>query len=125
MAEPLNQTLKIYQGQTFQFRFQVTAADEVTPIDLTDYKARMQVRETLADDDILITLTTENGSISITALSGYVNLLISAADTAALDTDFDVVQWVYDLEVYDDTVSPTYVERIAEGVVLVFPEVTR
>lgn len=125
MGEPLKQTLKIYQGQTFQFRFVVTAADEVTPIDLTNYKARMQVREDLANDTILITMTTENGCISITAASGYVNLLLSAAATEDLDTDFDVAQWVYDLEIYDDTVSPTYVERIAEGVIVVFPEVTR
>jgi hypothetical protein len=70
-------------------------------------------------------LTTENSGISITAATGIVDLLISAADTAALDTDFDVAQWTYDLEIYNDTVSPVYVERIAEGAVVVFPEVTR
>lgn len=125
MGEPLKQTLKIYQGQTFRFRFAVTQPDEVTPVNLTGYKARMQIRETLPDDDILVTLTTENGGITITEITGLVDLVISAADTAALDIDFDVAQWVYDLEIYDDTVSPVYVERIAEGTVVVFPEVTR
>lgn len=125
VGEPLKQTLKIYQGQTFQFRFQVTLSDEVTPVDLTGYKARMQIRSDVADDDVILELTTENSRIAITAVSGYVTLLISAADTSALDTDFDVAQWTYDCEIYDDSVSPVYVERIAEGTIVVFPEVTR
>jgi hypothetical protein len=125
VSEPLKQTLKVYQGQTFQFRFYVREEDETTAVNLTGYKARMQIRTELADDDVLLSLTTENSGISITAATGIVDLLISAADTAALDTDFDVAQWTYDLEIYNDTVSPVYVERIAEGAVVVFPEVTR
>jgi hypothetical protein len=103
----------------------VREEDETTAVNLTGYKARMQIRTELADDDVLLSLTTENSGISITAATGIVDLLISAADTAALDTDFDVAQWTYDLEIYNDTVSPVYVERIAEGAVVVFPEVTR
>ena len=125
MGTPLKQTLKIYQGQTFRFRFVVTQPDEVTAVNLTGYKARMQIRESLDNDTVLLELTTENGGITTTSADGYVDLTVSAEDTAALDTDFDVAQWVYDLEIYDDTVSPVYVERIAEGTVVVFPEVTR
>lgn len=125
MGVPLNQTLKIYQGQTFRFRFVVTQPDEVTPLDLTGYKARMHIREELPSTTTVLELTTENDRITITPATGLVDLAISAVDTEALELNYDVVTWVYDLEIYDETVSPTYVERIAEGVVVAFPEVTR
>lgn len=85
---------------------------------LTNYTARMQVRSEVTASTVLISLTTENGRISIDAPLGQVHLTITATDTSALPAG----KYVYDLEL----VSPTgVVNRIVEGNFLVKAEVTR
>ena len=88
---------------------------EVYP--LTNHTARMQVRRTIDSTTPLITLTTENGRISINGASGLINLSISAADTAAITSS-----GVYDLEIIS---SGGLVSRVIQGTFTLSPEVTR
>jgi tRNA threonylcarbamoyladenosine modification (KEOPS) complex Pcc1 subunit len=85
---------------------------------LTNHTARMQVRRTvLTDGDPLISLTTENGRISINGAAGLIALSISAADTAALTSS-----GVYDLEIISST---GLVSRVIQGTFTLSLEVTR
>lgn len=89
-----------------------------TTVNVTGYTARMQIRKTVDATTIILTLTTENGRITVGGSNGLITLLVSATDTAAL-TSFC---GVYDLEV----ISPTgVVTRLLEGQVEVSKEVTR
>jgi hypothetical protein len=89
-------------------------------IDLTGYTARMQVRKSVKSNDILLTLTTENGGITLGGALGTINIKAIAEHTALLT----IRSGVYDLELVppsgeDDTF------RLLEGNVMVSPEVTR
>lgn len=89
-----------------------------TAVNVTGYTARMQIRKTIDATTIILTLTTENGRITVGGANGLITLLVSAADTAALTTFCGV----YDLEV----ISPAgVVTRLLEGQVEVSKEVTR
>lgn len=85
--------------------------------DLSGYTARMQIRATQADDDVIHELTTLNGGISLSA-DGQIALLITDTDTAA----FDFTNAVYDLELIDGS---GVVTTILEGKVTLSREVTR
>lgn len=87
------------------------------PYSLVGHTARMQVRRTIESSTSLITLTTENGRISIDGDDGQITLVISAADTATLTSS-----GVYDLEIID---SSGNVSRVVQGLFTLSPEVTR
>jgi hypothetical protein len=87
------------------------------PMNLTGYTARLQVRSLPSDPDAVLTLTTENGGIAITALTGFVAVTASATQTGAIDEG----TYVYDIEL----VNGNIVTRLAQGQVIVSPEVTR
>lgn len=89
------------------------------PSDLTNYTARMHIRENVDDATSILELTTGSGITIDTAL-GKVTFTITAAQTAAFtfDTAF------YDLEIVDDSVEPV-VTRILEGEIEICKEVTR
>jgi hypothetical protein len=64
-------------------------------INLTGYTARMQARPSLTSTTIYLDMTNANGQIVITAGTGSIQLLLSAATTNA-------IEWTkakYDLEV--------------------------
>lgn len=88
------------------------------PVDLTDYTARMQVRESSESSVVLLELTTENGGLDVEP-HGSVTLLLTEAQTTA------AVAWgaaVYDIEL----VSPSGdVTRLCKGPVTVDPNTTR
>lgn len=86
-------------------------------IDLTGYTARMQVRSDYFSDDITISLTTENGRITLGGSAGTISLYISASDMAALVAD----AYVYDLEL----VNGAEITRLVQGTFMINAEVTR
>lgn len=110
--------LSIDQGATFTKTVTWKTGKPATPVDLTGCTARMQVRESVESEDVLLSLTTENGRIALGGLAGTVDLRVEATDTA-------LIEWaagVYDLEIQftDGTVR-----RLFSGSVTVSPEVTR
>ena len=93
------------------------------PWDLSGYTARMQVRRLIEDTNFMIEITTENGGIVIESLGsadkGRIDLLMTATQTAALDSD-----GVYDLEIIDTGATGT-VSKVIKGTFTLIPEVTR
>lgn len=97
----------------------VYETDTTPPVaqDLTGFTGRMQIRKSI-NSPVLIELTTANGRITLTPLTGGILLALSAADTAALD----FTTGVYDLEL---TSAAGAVTRILQGDVELSKEVTR
>ncbi len=107
----------IEQGATF-YQPLIWKDSNDDPVDVTGYTARMQIRKTVKSSDVLISLTTANGRITLGGAAGTVTLEISAEDTA----DFEIFCGVYDLELeaLDGTVT-----RLLEGQIEISREVTR
>ncbi len=109
--------LIIEQGATFTCDLlAVDAAGD--PINLTGYTARMSIKRGAGESETLLSLTTTNGRIIITALTGSVLMYLTDAETAALTT---WTRGVYDLELVSGSGTVT---RFAEGAVSVSPNVT-
>lgn len=87
-----------------------------TPIDLSGYTARMQLREYLESSTVVAELSTENGGIALGGVAGTITLFISATNTANLTES-----GVYDLEMVQGAV----VTRLLEGAFILSKEVTR
>lgn len=103
------------QGSTFT-RQLVWKNANGTPINLTGYTARMQVRETFDAPDHVLELTTSSG-ITLGGALGTIDLLASASTMAGLTAKV----YVYDLEL----VSGATVTRLVQGSFHVRPEVTK
>ena len=117
----------IEQGTTLDFNVQYLDSNS-TPVDLTDYSGRMQIRPTITSNDIIATLSSSrdtdgtglnfSGSNGTTPpTSGSIGVFISAASSSL----FNFNEAVYDLEIY----SGSIVTRILEGKVKLSKEVTR
>jgi hypothetical protein len=119
----------IEQGTTTKFEVQYND-DDGTPIDLTSYQCRMQIRSDFADFDSTLYATLSSslavdgtglnlqgvdGSKALT--SGSIGVIISSAVTETFDFD----EGVYDLEL----VTGTNVTRLLQGKVKISREVTR
>ena len=108
------------QGATFQR--QLTWTDSARDAyNLTGYTARMQVRDNVSSNTVVIALSTTAGSggtITLGGIAGTVDLLIPAANTTTLTAG----QYVYDLELVS---GGGVVTRLLEGNFKVTAEVTR
>jgi len=87
------------------------------PKNLSSWTARMDIRDELEDTTTLVSLTSPSDIIIDTA-TAEIQIVISAAVTAALDFD----EAVYDLELEDASGNVT---RLIEGNVALIKEVTR
>lgn len=87
------------------------------PYDLADHQARMQVRRTIDSSSAMVTLTTENGGITIDGPTGQITVFMSAATTSTLTSS-----GVYDLEIIDGS---GIVSRVIQGTFTLSLEVTR
>lgn len=110
------------QGTTFGRVFELQYPDPVDPeiyypYDLTGHTARMQVRRTIESSTAMITLTTENGGISLGGNDGRITILMSDEDTSSLTSS-----GVYDLEIIDGGGA---VSRVVQGEFVLSLEVTR
>lgn len=111
--------ITIEQGSTWTMTLTLYEDEaKTTPLDLTGYTARMQIRSFKESSTILDEFTTENGGITISgANSNIMTITASATDTEA----YSFRTGVYDLEI----VLSGVVARIMEGDVEVSFEVTR
>ena len=109
--------LNINQGSNLSLEIALKNANG-TPLNLTGYTAHMQLRASYTSPQVIVELTTENGRLVITPLTGLVTLLLSAATTAALVAK----TYVYDLEIVS---ASGFVTRMLQGEAVISPEVTR
>jgi hypothetical protein len=112
---PINATLVIHQGTTWERRWRITDPDTGEPRDLTEWSARGHIR--LFQSDVDPTYEWMGSGISCDA-DGYVTVRVTPAESTA----WTWRDGVYDLELVDPTGR---VARIAQGAVRVSPEVTR
>lgn len=116
------------QGATFNPVLTVKGPGDVL-MDLTGYTARMQVKDSYASLTPAITLTTENGGITLGGALGTISILIAATVMEAIDVPANVGQptsqptrlFVYDLEL----VTGSVVRRLVYGNFTVSGEVTK
>jgi hypothetical protein len=109
--------LYIAKGATFVENF--TWKIDNSPVNLTGYSARMQIRSSKLSEEPLISLTTEDdGGIVLGGVAGTIVVSISAEDTSELAGEAGV----YDIELED---SSGVVTRLLEGTVKLSNEVTR
>lgn len=118
----------IEQGATFQIELQYKDSNN-TPIDLTGYSGRLQIRQSVPSTTVLLCLSSSlqpdgtginfSGSNGTTSpSSGSIGIYISAVSSSLLTFD----QAVYDLEIES---SSGFVTRLIEGNVQLSKEVTR
>jgi hypothetical protein len=88
-------------------------------INVTGYTARMQVRPSIDSEQVLLSLTTENGRISVSGPEGRFDMTVSALDMTSIEAG----KYVYDLEI----IAPVsgVVDRLMQGSFIVRGEVTR
>jgi hypothetical protein len=110
--------ITIEQGATYRKVLIWKTGTPETPVDLTDVTARAQIRAEIDADAVLLSMTTENGGITITPLAGQIELYISADDTAEISW----ASGVWDLEL---VLADGDVVRLVKGRVRVSREVTR
>lgn len=109
--------LVIEKGATYKKDF-IWKDKTMTPINITGYTARMQIRKSYHSDSFEIELTTENSGIVIDGPTGKVSLYISNTGTSALSFS----DGVYDLELIDVSAD---VIKFLRGSVSVIEEVTK
>ena len=102
------------QATTFNFQFQIK--NDSTPWDLTGYTGIMTVRPFVGATTTTVVASTANGAMVLTALTGRINITLSATTTAAITAG----RYAYDL-VLD---SGAEVTRILEGKFIVTGAVT-
>lgn len=104
------------QGATWKLAMTYTdsAGD---PINLSNYTARMQVRQSYTATQTVLSLTNGSG-ITLGGTAGTIDLLIPATTTASIGA----AQYVYDLEIESASGEVT---RVVQGTFSVTPEVTR
>lgn len=115
MFEPGTLNLTMYQGASWDYT--LTWTTNGTPVNLTNYTARMQARVSHPDTHTVLSLTSGSG-ITLGGTAGTILLEASPVITAGVASG----QYVYDLEL----VSPgSAVTRLVEGTLICDPEVTR
>ena len=87
------------------------------PINITGYTAKMQMRSYPDNPTSVLTLTTENGGITITGATGNIALHATATQTGAINQG----PYDYDIEIYQGA----SVTRVVQGQVEVSAQVTR
>ena len=126
-----NYSFTIEQGPTLQFEIQYKDSTN-SPVDLSTYNGRMQVRPTVGSSEVYLTLSStlqsdgtglnfsgSNGSTP--PISGSIGIYISAVTSSNLDFN----EAYYDLEIYSGSGANEYVVRLLEGKVKLSKEVTR
>ena len=105
--------------QGAQYTTQIIWADSSgNPINLTGYTAAMQLRlQAASPNPSALNLTSSNGGITITPVAGEMDILMTTAQTGALNAGF----YVYDLEIALSGV----VTRIIQGQITVSAQVTQ
>lgn len=109
--------IRCEQGASFTRTFTLKDSDDII-IDLTGYKGRMHIRRDVDATTSLMSLTTENGRMSISSVLGEITISLTPTETASIPRN-----GVYDLEIYKEATGE--VHRVVKGMFLLDKEVTR
>jgi hypothetical protein len=117
MQAPGRLDMTCYQGASFDYT--LTWQSGGTPVNLSGYTARMQVRDGFDAGSAVVSLTSGTG-ITLGGTAGTILVALTPTQTAEIDGT-PSTQYLYDLEL----VSGSTVTRLVEGNFFVYPEVTR
>jgi len=106
----------IEQGATFNLL--LTWKIDDTPVNITNWTARLAARVDVEDSEVILSLTTSNGGITLGGAAGTISLNQTATQTAVLPAG----TYVYDLELISAVGAVT---RLVQGELNISPEVTR
>jgi hypothetical protein len=106
----------IEQGATFNLL--LTWKIDGTPVNITNWTARLAARVDVEDSEVILSLTTSNGGITLGGAAGTISLNQTATQTALLPAG----TYVYDLELISAVGAVT---RLVQGELDISPEVTR
>lgn len=126
-TENMRYNMTMWQGATFKLAINVKDSNNAN-LNLTDYAAFMQIRETYDSGAVVESLTTSNGEISLDEANGVLALELSADRTANITVDLTSSSippktvYVYDIDLED---SNNKITKILFGTVEVYGEVTR
>lgn len=115
MQNPAIYNVTMYQGASFDLS--LTWNVNSSPVNLTGYSSRMQVRNSFDSTTPVLSFTSGSG-ITLGGTAGTILVAASAATTAGVATG----QYVYDLEMVS---GGSAVTRLIQGTFLVDPEVTK
>lgn len=116
MAYAATILLEAVQGDTYLQNF-IYKDDTQTPVDMTGWTAKMQIKQCAADEDPVLELTTENGRITL-GNAGQINLAISAISTQ----DLPLGSFFYDFRRIDNSGN---VRKLFEGSFLISRAITQ
>jgi hypothetical protein len=129
--------LTIQRGSTWEDDFTYTDEDGVG-VDLTGYKARLQVRTllgrygTTTEDTLLLEKNSEDDATEVLFVENadevlcVLRLKIPVDDVAALNPDNEKkVKVAFGIELFKDSESPEYVIPLCDGTLVVRGEVVR
>ena len=125
MSQVATYNFSVNQGATWDEEITLLNADG-TPMVLTGFVARMQLRVFAAASEFALELNDTNGRLVITdAANGRLRITVSAEDTRTLCPYFEPEAYMYDLELSRALPAPEYVRKALAGAVFVYPEITR
>lgn len=124
--KPAKLSFVIYQGATWEpdpiiFRNPDPPDGDGTPIDLTGKKARFEMRAKASSSVVLLAFSTDTGWITPLGVDGALKPKVPSTTTTALPTGRRKRKWVGKFEIYDDSVTPTLVDRVIEAKITVVP----
>lgn len=105
------------QGATFS-RVVIWKDDTDTPVNLTGYSARMQVRQRYVSTSTVLSLTSPSSGITLGTTNGQIQIVVSASTMAGIAAG----DYRYDLELISGS---GIVTRLLMGSFTVRAEVTR
>lgn len=114
MINPATYNITAYQGATFDLN--LTYSVDSTPVDLTNYTAEMQVRESADASEAILSVASGSG-ITLGGTAGTIAVLISASTMGSAQAGV----FAYDLELD----SGSQVTRLLQGAFTIQAEVTR
>lgn len=115
-------TIRIKQGETFNQTFRWMQSDGETPVNLTGYTGRCQIRNGAFNQGVI-----KNVPVTVLdAVNGRFALNLTATETSSIPTtgaDYrNLERYPYDVEF---TALNGTVYRVLNGIVEISPEVTR
>lgn len=119
--------LNIVQGADINDFSVIPTFDDDSPVDLSGFDARLQIRSSVDSSSILDELTTDNGRIVISSYveDGDTFYSIDVKFPNEDTSSYDFLKGVYDLEIFKSGSPDTDVDRLLQGSVTVSREVTR
>lgn len=116
--------IRIEQGATYALLLTITQNDGITPLNLTNYTGKSQLKKSYAATELPIDFDVT----IIDPVAGKLSLGMTAEKTADLAAAANLLetkpQYVYDLKITSPAPN-SKVSRILKGRVFVSPEVTR